>query len=79
MFLFSKGWGIKHISSEHVMANISHSFFSHSYLSSNLVIHKHNKLKQKRCQNDVRLRRIVVSSIVICLTQRELISVNFVN
>ena len=78
MFLFSKGWGIKHIFSEHVMANISHSFFLF-FFRAIFVIHKHNKLKQKRCQNDARLRRIGVSSIVICLIQREVISVNFVN
>ena len=44
-----------------------------------VVIHKGNKLKQKRCQNDVRLGRIGGSSIVSCLIQREVISVNFVN
>ena len=44
-----------------------------------VVINKHNKLKQKRSQNDVRLRRFESSKIAICLIQREVILVNFVN
>ena len=59
---FSKGWGIKHRFSEHVMADISQSFFIFCAI---VVIHKHNKLNKKRCQNDVRLRRIGVSATVI--------------
>ena len=49
------------------------------YLLCNRCHNKHNKLNQKRCQNDVRLRRIRGPEIVICLMQREVISVNFVN
>ena len=53
---FSKGWGIQHSFSEHVMANISHVFYF--YLCVIFVIHKHNKLKQKQCQNNANLGRI---------------------
>ena len=77
MFFFSKGWGIKHRFNEHVMVNISDSFYF--IFCEIVVIHKHNKLKQKQCQNDVRLRRIGGSSIDICLIQREVTSRNFVN
>ena len=42
-------------------------------------MNRHNQLKQKRHQNDVRLRRFERSKIVICLIQREVILVNFVN
>ena len=59
------------------MADISHVFYF--YLFVIFVIHKQNKLKQKRCQNNANLRRIGGSKIVICLMQREVISVNFVN
>ena len=44
-----------------------------------VVINKHNKLKQKRSQNDVRLRRFESSITVICLIQRGVILVNFEN
>ena len=57
-FLFSKGGGgIQHEFSEHVMANIGHGFLFSPFVVI-VVIHKHNKLKQKRCQNGVSLRRI---------------------
>ena len=54
---FSKG-GEKHRFSDHVMADISHKFYF--YLLCNRCYNKHNKIKikRKRCQNDVRLRRI---------------------
>ena len=73
MFFFSKGLGIKHRLREHVMADIRHKF--HFYLLCN---GSHTQAQQKRCQNDDRLRRIGGSSIVICLIQREVISVNLV-
>ena len=38
-----------------------------------VVIHKHTKLKQKQCQNDVRLWRYGSSKITFCFTQREVI------
>ena len=44
-----------------------------------VVINKHNQLKQKRSQNDVRFRRFESSKIVICLIQREVILANLVN
>ena len=44
-----------------------------------VVINKHKTLKQKRSQNNVRLRRFGSSKIVSCLIQKEVISVNFVN
>ena len=70
-------WGIKHRFSEPLMPDISHSFFVFFYCVI-VVINKQNKLKQKRSQNDVRLRRFE-SSFVICLIQREVILDNFVN
>ena len=77
MFFFSNGWGIKHRFSEHVMADINHKFYF--YLLCNRCHTQVKQIKQKRCQNDFRLMRIGVSSIVISLIQREVISVNFVN
>ena len=59
------------------MPDISHSF-SFFFFCVIVVINKHNKLKRKRSQNDVKLRRFGSSWIVICLIQREVISVNFV-
>ena len=73
----SKGWGLKHRFSKPLMPDSSHSFFF--FFCVIVVINKHNKLKRKRSQNDVRLRRFGSSWIVICLIQREVISVNFVN
>ena len=77
MIFFSKGWGIKDRFSKHVMANISHKFYLYR-----LCNHCHTQAQQIKTQtvsNDVRLRRIRGSLIVICLIQREVISVNFVN
>ena len=79
MFCFSNGWGINHRFSEHVMADIRRGINFIFIFCAIVVIHMGNKSKQKRCQNDARLRRIGGSSIVICLIQREVISVNFVN
>ena len=76
-FFFSKGWDIKHRFSQHEMADISLVLIF--IFCAIVVIYKHNKLKQKRCHNGVRLRRVGGSLIVICLIQRELISVNNVN
>ena len=56
--------GIKHRFSEHVMADISHSFYFLSFAQSLLYTSTTNLTK--RCQNDVSLRRIGGSSIVIC-------------
>ena len=73
----SKGWGTKHRFSEPMMHEISHIFrFLYCFI---VVINKHNKLKQKRSKNDVRLRRFKSSQFVICLIQREIILDNFVN
>ena len=59
------------------MPDIRHSFcFS---LLCNCCHNKHNKLKQKRSQNDDWLRRFESSYFVICLIQREVILDNFVN
>ena len=44
-----------------------------------IVINKHNKLKQKRSQNEVTLRRYESSEFAICLIQREVILDDFVN
>ena len=64
----SKGWGIKHRFSEPLMLDISHRFcFLYCVI---VVINRHNKFKQKRPPNDVRLRRFERSKIVICLIQR---------
>ena len=71
MFFFSKVWGIKQRCSEHVMADISHKFYF--YLLCNRCHTQAQQIKQKDCQNDVRLRRIKGSSSVICLIQREVI------
>ena len=38
------------------------------------MVHKHNKLEQKRCQNDVKLWKNGCSKSNICLIQREVIS-----
>ena len=65
MFFFSKWWGIKHRISEQVMADITHILIF--IFCAIVVIHKYSKLKQKRCQNDLRFRRIGGSSIFICL------------
>ena len=43
------------------------------------IKNKHNKLKQKRSQKDIRFRRFGSSLIVICLIQMEVILVTFVN
>ena len=59
------------------MADISHDFYFYP-----LCYHCHTQaqeIKTKTVSNDVRLRRIEGSLIVICLIQREVISVNFVN
>ena len=39
-----------------------------------VVIHKHTKIQQERCQNNVRFCRYGSFKIVICLIQREVIS-----
>ena len=39
-----------------------------------IIVHKKSQLKQKRCQNDMRLWRYGSSKIVINLIQREIIS-----
>ena len=50
---------MQHRFSENVMADMSHVFFFFFfYLCVIFVIHKHNKLKQKRFQNNVNLRRV---------------------
>ena len=67
----------KHRFHEYVMADISHKFYF--YLLCNRCHTQAQQIKENRCQNDVRLTRIGGSPIVICLIQREVISVNFVN
>ena len=74
---FSKGWRIKHRFSEHVMADISHEFYF--YLLCNRCHTQAQQIKTKTMSNDGRLRRFGGSSIVNCLIQREVFSVNFVN
>ena len=54
--ILQEGVGIKHRFSEPLMPDICHSFCFFLYCVI-VVINKHNKLKQKRSQNDVRLRR----------------------
>ena len=55
------------------MSDIRCSFYF-SLLCVLIIIHKCTKLKQKRCQNDVRLWRNGSSKITIRLIQREIIS-----
>ena len=75
---FSKGWGIKHRFSDHMMADISHRFYF--YLLCNRWHTQTQQIKiKKRCKSDVRSMRIGDPTIVICLIEREVISVDFVN
>ena len=54
--ILQEGVGYKHRFSEPLMPDISHSCFFFLYCVI-VIINKHNNLKQKRSQNDVRLRR----------------------
>ena len=56
MRFFSKGWGVQHRFSEHVMADISQGFYF--YLICNRCHTQAQQIKTKMAFNDVRLRRI---------------------